>query len=112
MGQRNDSAVHIPLEHPYVAPEEVTRRARTFCEQIRSRRTVRMFSTERVEDDAIRSCILAAGAAPSGANQQPWHFAMVSSPDVKAMIRREAEVEEQAFYSCLLYTSPSPRDRG
>jgi iodotyrosine deiodinase len=60
---------------------------------------VRMFSTERVEDDAIRSCILAAGAAPSGANQQPWHFAMVSSPDVKAMIRREAEVEEQAFYS-------------
>ena len=43
MGQRNDSPVHIPLEHPYVAPEEVTRRARTFCEQIRSRRTVRMF---------------------------------------------------------------------
>ena len=99
MGQRSESAVHIPLEHPYVAPEEVTRRARSFCEQIRSRRTVRMFSTERVEDDAIRSCILAAGAAPSGANQQPWHFAMVSSPDVKAMIRREAEVEERAFYS-------------
>ena len=99
MGQRNGSAVDIPLEHPYVAPEEVTRRARTFCKQIRSRRTVRAFSTERVEDDAIRSCILAAGAAPSGANQQPWHFAMVRSPDVKAMIRREAEVEERAFYS-------------
>ena len=77
MGQRSESAVHIPLEHPYVAPEEVTRRARTFCEQIRSRRTVRMFSTERVEDDAIRSCILAAGAAPSGANQQPWHLSLI-----------------------------------
>ena len=49
MGQRNDSAVHIPLEHQYVAPEEVTRRAMTFCEQIRSRRTVRMFSTSELK---------------------------------------------------------------
>jgi nitroreductase len=46
----------------------------------------------------IAACIAAAGTAPSGANQQPWHFVAVSAPDVKRRIRLAAEAEEREFY--------------
>jgi iodotyrosine deiodinase len=46
----------------------------------------------------IETCLEAALSAPSGANHQPWHFSVVSDPGVKARIRREAEIEERAFY--------------
>lgn len=48
--------------------------------------------------ELIAECIAAAGTAPSGANQQPWHFAAVSDPDVKRRIRVAAEDEERRFY--------------
>jgi len=47
----------------------------------------------------IEACIATAGRAPSGANQQPWHFVAVQSPEMKAEIRKAAEVEEEAFYA-------------
>jgi len=47
----------------------------------------------------IEAAIEAAGTAPSGANHQPWHFAVVSSPGLKAEIRAAAEAEERAFYA-------------
>jgi nitroreductase len=47
----------------------------------------------------IEQCLLAAGTAPNGANQQPWHFVVVSNPEFKRRIRQAAEAEEQAFYS-------------
>jgi nitroreductase len=40
----------------------------------------------------------AGDAAPSGANQQPWHFVAVSDPTVKQRIRVAAEEEERQFY--------------
>ena len=49
--------------------------------------------------EVIEEAILAAGTAPSGANHQPWHFAVVSSPELKHRIRIEAEKEEAAFYA-------------
>ena len=42
--------------------------------------------------------MLAAGTAPSGANQQPWHFAVITDPDKKRQIRIAAEAEEREFY--------------
>jgi iodotyrosine deiodinase len=47
----------------------------------------------------IEAAIRAAGTAPSGANHQPWHFAVVTSPDIKHEIRIEAEKEEREFYA-------------
>jgi iodotyrosine deiodinase len=47
----------------------------------------------------IEDCLRAAGTAPSGANQQPWHFVAVSDPLVKRRIRAAAEVEEREFYA-------------
>jgi iodotyrosine deiodinase len=89
---------HHPLEfHEY--PVEVMRaRAQGFYEDIKRRRSVREFSNRAVPRDIIEAAIITAGTAPNGANQQPWHFAVVSSPDIKSQIRQAAEAEEREFY--------------
>ncbi|MFV1988866.1 MAG: nitroreductase family protein [Gemmatimonadota bacterium] len=73
-------------------------RARAFRDEVRRRRTVRHFSTERVPFDVIDACLEAAGTAPNGANMQPWHFVVVTDPDVKSRIRAASEEEEIDFY--------------
>lgn len=78
--------------------QEMQARAAGFADDLHRRRTVREFSDEAVPESVIRDCIRAAGSAPSGANKQPWHFAVVSSRGVKRRIREAAEVEERAFY--------------
>jgi hypothetical protein len=40
------------------------------------RRTCRMILRDAVPREVIEQAILAAGTAPSGANHQPWHFAV------------------------------------
>ncbi len=90
----------VPLtsfrEYP---PEEMSRRARVFLEDLRRRRTVREFAERPVPREIIERCILAAGTAPNGANMQPWHFVAVSDPALKRKIRYAAEEEEREFYS-------------
>jgi nitroreductase len=78
--------------------EEMRARSRAFLEDIRRRHTVRDFRPDPVPLDVIETCIAAAGRAPSGANHQPWHFAVVGDPAVKRAIREAAEEEERAFY--------------
>ncbi len=74
-------------------------RANALYEQSSRRRTVREFSDTPVPRDVIDTCIRTAGTAPSGANQQPWHFAVVSDPNIKRQIREAAEAEEREFYA-------------
>ncbi|MDE3002688.1 MAG: nitroreductase family protein [Gemmatimonadota bacterium] len=89
----------IPLETFQELPEEdMKRAAREFLETMRRRRTVRDFSPRPVPREVIEDCLLAAGTAPNGANRQPWRFVVVGDPEIKAQIRKEAEVEEVAFY--------------
>ena len=73
--------------------------ATTFRDIMKRRRTVRDFSPEEIPEGVVEACIEAAGRAPSGANQQPWHFAVVRDAAVKATIREAAEAEEREFYS-------------
>ena len=82
-------------------PEEMGRRAKAFCAEMQRRRSVRQFSDRAVPREVIERCLLTAGSAPSGANMQPWHFAVVSDPDVKRQIRVAAEREEAKFYAGL-----------
>jgi iodotyrosine deiodinase len=90
----------VPLEtYQEYPPEEMQARAKAFCEEIRRRRTVRDFADRPVPREIIETCLLAAGTAPNGANLQPWHFVVVSSPDVKRRIRVAAEAEERDFYA-------------
>lgn len=77
---------------------EMRARARTFREELQRRRTVREFADRPVPPEIIRDCLQAAVTAPSGANQQPWHFVAVSDPALKQRIRAAAEEEERAFY--------------
>ncbi len=80
-------------------PDEMKARAREFYEEVRSRRTVREFSSRPVPREVIEDCLRAAGTAPSGANLQPWHFVVVTDPETKRKIREAAEVEEREFYA-------------
>lgn len=79
--------------------QEMARRAREFYEEIKRRHTVRDFCDKPVPREVIETCLLAAGTAPSGANHQPWHFAVVSSQQIKSKIREAAEKEEREFYA-------------
>lgn len=77
---------------------EMSDRARAFLDDMSRRRTVREFSDRPVPRQVIEDCLRTACTAPSGANQQPWHFVAVQHPDVKRRIRDAAEAEERAFY--------------
>lgn len=92
--------VFDPLsEYEELPVEEMKKRSLEFYRRLRRRRTVREFSDRSVPREIIENCILAAATAPSGANQQPWHFVVVSDPEIKKKIREAAEGEERAFYS-------------
>jgi nitroreductase len=74
------------------------KRAADFFQDIQRRRTVRDYADRPVPRAIIEDCLRAAGAAPSGANMQPWQFVVVSDPAVKRRIREAAEEEERTFY--------------
>lgn len=79
--------------------EESVARATAMRDRLKQRRTCRYFSDEPVPREVIEAAIEAAGTAPNGANHQPWHFAVVSSPEKKRAIRLAAEEEERNFYA-------------
>lgn len=85
-------------ELPDYSDAERVARSRAFYEALKTRRTCRYFSEEPVPRAVIENAILAAGTAPNGANHQPWHFAVIESPDMKKALRDAAEAEERAFY--------------
>ena len=72
--------------------------SKELLEESRQRRSYRQFSTEPVDLEVIKDCVLTAGTAPSGANMQPWHFTIVTDPAKKAEIRTAAEQVEEEFY--------------
>lgn len=88
-----------PLEGYKTYPsEEMIERARTFAQELSRRRTVRDYSDRPIPRSVIEDCLRAASSAPSGANLQPWHFAVIQDPQLKHQIREAAEEEERTFY--------------
>ncbi|MEO8380649.1 MAG: nitroreductase family protein [Acidobacteriota bacterium] len=83
---------------PSLSDEERLNAARSFLAVARRRRTVRDFSPEPVPAGILTLAIEAAASAPSGANQQPWTFVVVTNPKVKRQIRERAEKEEYENY--------------
>jgi len=88
----------IPLNFERLTEDEMIARGHSFRELMARRRSVREFAPDPVPRALIETAIAAANTAPSGANRQPWHFAAVSDPMVKAAIRGGAEAEEREFY--------------
>lgn len=88
----------VPLKWPRLSPDESRERAKTFLESMTSRRSVRHFAPEPIPDGVLEDAIACAASAPSGANQQPWTFVVVTDPELKAKLREAAEAEERESY--------------
>jgi len=78
---------------------EMAERARAFHADLSRRRTVRDFSSRPVPRAVIEHALRTAGTAPSGANQQPWFFSVITQPEHKRQVREAAEAEERSFYN-------------
>ena len=91
-------AVFQALQFERIAEAEQLRRSREFVLCLSRRRSVRDFSTKPVPLELIENAILAAGSAPSGANQQPWTFVVVQDAALKRQMRLAAEAEERESY--------------
>ncbi|MGR3761961.1 nitroreductase family protein [Roseobacteraceae bacterium NS-SX3] len=90
-----------PIELPDrvdLTNEEMLAEAKAFYDKMRTRHTVRDYSSRPVPRALIEECIRTAGTAPSGANHQPWHFVAISNPEFKHRVRLAAEEEERRFY--------------
>jgi len=92
-------AKFVPLEgFSFRNEKEMIERSDAFFDLMKSRRTIRDFSHKPVAKQVIENAIRTAGRAPSGANKQPWHFAVIESPEAKRKLRLAAEEEEREFY--------------
>ncbi len=65
-----------------------------------TRRSVRAYTAEPVDDRDVEKLLRAAMAAPSAGNQQPWHFVVVRDRDT---MQRIMEVHP---YSAMLAQAP------
>lgn len=79
---------------------------------VRNRMTVRAFDSEySVPDEHFDLILEAARHAPSGANAQPWHFIVVTSPETKQKIA-DYFVAEQRVRAKLKMKFPTPNYSG
>ncbi|GJM40179.1 MAG: oxidoreductase [Ardenticatenaceae bacterium] len=89
----------VPLAMQTYPLPKMKARAQKHFELMQNRHSTRDFADRPVPLDVIMKCLETAGRAPSGANQQPWHFAVVTNSEIKHKIRLAAEEEERAFYA-------------
>ena len=92
------SAIPLP-DRQDLTDDQMCAAAQAFYDKMRMRHSVRDYSDRPVPRAVIENCLRTAGSAPSGANHQPWHFAAITEPAMKARIRAEAEEEERRFYA-------------
>lgn len=83
---------------PHFNSEQALEISRGLLYVHRKRRTIRHFSKEVPDREILENAISIAATAPSGANRQPWSFALIQNPEAKKEIRRKAEIEELDFY--------------
>jgi hypothetical protein len=89
---------HVQFKSDRMDPEMALQRAQEFYALQNQRRSLRFFSQDDFPLEILLQCIATAGTAPSGAHQQPWHFCIVKSSEIKQSIREIVEKEEQINY--------------
>lgn len=87
----------IPYKHN-LTPMSPLETSREFLSEMKRRRSVREFSSRAIDREILLNAIETAGTAPSGANSQPWHFALIETQEIKDQIREAAEKVENQFY--------------
>lgn len=88
----------IPYRARQMPDDERLAASRRFGEVMAARRSIRTFAPDPVPDELIENAIRAAASAPSGANQQPWTFVVVTDPELRQRMRAAAEAEERESY--------------
>lgn len=91
----------IPASYQTYRPASVENaigKSQAFYESMSTRRSVRQFSDKPIPAGVLENAIRAAGTAPSGANAQPWFFAIIKSQELKEKLRAAAEKVEEEFY--------------
>lgn len=78
---------------------------------VRSRMTNRAFAPAEIPRAHVEMILEAARHAPSGANAQPWHYVVVTDPDVKRTIG-QCFVDEQQRRARLRMGFPTPNYNG
>jgi 5,6-dimethylbenzimidazole synthase len=78
---------------------------------VRGRMTNRAFASAEIPRAHVEMILEAARHAPSGANAQPWHYVVVTNPDVKRAIG-QSFVDEQQRRARLRMGFPTPNYNG
>jgi 5,6-dimethylbenzimidazole synthase len=78
---------------------------------VRNRMTNRAFAPYEVPREHYEMILEAARHAPSGANAQPWHYIVVTDPEIKARLG-DRFVQEQLHRARLGMKFPTPNYRG
>lgn len=83
---------------PRFNEEESLNVSRELTKIFTRRRTIRNFSKDTPPREIVENAIDVARLSPSGANKQPWTFALIENMDIKKSIRELSEIEEHRFY--------------
>ena len=65
----------------------------------RRRRSVRKFKPDPVPMETVLNVLDTAHYAPSGANEQPWRFFVITDPELKKRVRQSSEKGEREMYA-------------
>jgi len=87
------------LQYEPISNDDMARASDDYLDFMRTRRSVREFSSRDIPIEVLKNIVSTAASAPSGANKEPWNFTMVKAPNIKRKIRIAAEIEEKAFYT-------------
>lgn len=73
-------------EEPAFGPADSAAIAASFEQVVRTRRSVRLFTSEPIAEATIQLCLDLALQAPNSSNLQPWEFHWVRSPEKKRLL--------------------------
>lgn len=82
-----------------ISDEDASAASREFLRTMLRRRTIRKFSDKPVVWELVENAVRVAARAPSGANQQPWTYVLISDAAVKEQMRVAIEREEFDTYA-------------
>ena len=77
---------------------------------ILKRRSIRKFKCDAISDEIIKKLLIAAMAAPSARNMQPWEFYVISNKEVMSKIRnvaRSIDFESPLIYNLKINNFPN-----
>jgi len=97
--QKAQNALMLPAPRHDISDAEAHEASRRFLETMLRRRTIRKYSEKPVPWELVENAVRVAARAPSGANQQPWTYVIVSDPRVKEQMRAAIEQEEFDTYA-------------